>query len=174
LEPRDFWPMEPLFPLVVLSPMLGAATALLERTAAGMGQRGIVGWRFGRRSESPVLVEQLGSAAMEIEAAWLHVRGAAALMDETAQERPLSGFEKARIQADCGRAAELLRTAGDRLMDVAGPAAFATSNPLQRFWRDLSLGTRHNALNARLSMELYGRALLGLESTLTLLPDISR
>ena len=59
-------------------------------------------------------------------------------------------------------------------MDVAGPAAFAISSPLQRLWRDLSLGARHNAVNARLSMELYGRALLGRESNIDLIPNIAR
>jgi alkylation response protein AidB-like acyl-CoA dehydrogenase len=85
----------------------------------------------------------------------------------------LTGFDKARIQADCGHAMGLLRAAANRLMDIAGPSAFATSSPLQRFWRDLSLGTRHTALNTRLSLELYGRALTGLKSNLTLLPDVS-
>jgi alkylation response protein AidB-like acyl-CoA dehydrogenase len=111
---------------------------------------------------------------MEIDGAWLHVRQAAAMLDETAQRRPISGFEKARIQADCGRAAELVRAAAERLMDIAGPAAFAVSSPLQRLWRDLALGARHNAVNARLSMELYGRALLDLDSNIDLIPDIAR
>ena len=65
-----------------------------------------------------------------------------------------------------------LRSAADRLMDVAGPGAFATASPLQRHWRDLSLGSRHTALNAMLSAELYGRALLGQPSNLNLLADI--
>ncbi len=55
-----------------------------------------------------------------------------------------------------------------------GPSAFAKSNPLQRFWRDLSLGTRHTALQTRLSLELYGRAIVGKPSNIGLLQDISR
>jgi len=80
--------------------------------------------------------------------------------------------QSTRIQADCGYAMELLRGAGERLMDVAGPGAFALSNPLQRFWRDLNVGTRHNALNSHLSLELYGRALTGRSSNIRLIPDI--
>jgi alkylation response protein AidB-like acyl-CoA dehydrogenase len=109
---------------------------------------------------------------MEIDSAWLHVRRAAAEIDETAQQRPLDGFEKARIQADCGYAMSLLRRAAERLMDVAGPSGFALANPLQRFWRDLSFGSRHTALNTRLGLELYGRARLGLDSNFNLLSDI--
>jgi alkylation response protein AidB-like acyl-CoA dehydrogenase len=95
------------------------------------------------------------------------------MLDETAQHRVLTGFDKARIQADCGYAMELLRAAGNRLMDIAGPGAFALSSPLQRIWRDLSVGTRHNALNGQLSIELYGRAITGLRSNIALLPDIT-
>lgn len=174
LEPRDRWPVEPLFPLGVLSPMLGAAMALLDAVSAQMPRRSTIGWQPASQAASDNLVAQLGEAAMEIESAWLHVRHAASLIDGTAQTRPLSGFEKARIQADCGQAMRQLRRAGDKLMEIAGPAAFATASPLQRHWRDLSLGTRHTALNAMLSHELYGRALLGRESNLNLLADIRR
>jgi alkylation response protein AidB-like acyl-CoA dehydrogenase len=172
LEPRDLWPMEPLFPLGVLPPMLGAAQAMLEAVAQAADQRAVVGWNYASQSESQQLVAGIGQAAMEIASAWLHIRRAVAMLDETAQERALTGFDKARIQADCGYAMGLLRSAGNRLMDVAGPGAFALSNALQRFWRDLNVGTRHNALNAGLSLELYGRAILGQPSNIALLPDI--
>lgn len=173
LEPRDRWPMEPLFPLGVLAPMLGAATALLEGVAQAMPRRQIAGWTYAGQSGSEALVGMTGRAAMEIDSAWLHVRRAAGMLDEAAQCRGLTGFDKARIQADCGYAMELLRAAGNRLMDVAGPGAFALSNPLQRIWRDLSVGTPHNALNGQLSIELYGRAITGLPSNIALLPDIT-
>lgn len=173
LEPRDRWPMQPLFPLGVLSPMLGAATALLEGVVQAMPKRQVVGWTYSGQSGSEALVGATGRAAMEIDSAWLHIRRAASMLDETAQRRILTGFDKAKIQADCGYAMELLRTAGNRLMDVAGPGAFALSSPLQRIWRDLSVGTRHNALNGQLSMELYGRAITGQRSNIALLPDVA-
>lgn len=173
IEPRDLWPFESLFPLGVLPPMLGAAAAMLEAVATTMAKRSVAGWTYPVQTASEQLVAQFGRAAMEIDSAWLHVRRAAAALDETAQQRSLTGFDKARLQADCGYAMELLRTAGNRLMDVAGPAAFALSNPLQRFWRDLNVGTRHNALNAGFSLELYGRAMLGEPSNIQLLPEIT-
>ena len=172
MEPRDRWPMEPLFPMVVLAPMLGAASGMLELVLQGMPKRAVIGWQFASQQDSQVMVGQVGQAAMEIDTAWLQIRRAASMLDVTAQERPLSGFEKARIQADCGHAMSQLRSAGERLMEVAGPAAFALGNPLQRLWRDLNVGSRHTALQSRLSHELYGRALLGQASSLALLPSI--
>jgi len=174
MEPRDRWPVEPLFPLGVLAPMLGAASAMLEKVRKSLPERQIIGWRYDSQSESQVFVQQLGEAAMEIDSAWLHIRRAAEQIDNTAQIAPLNGFEKACIQADCGYAMGLLRKAGERLMDIAGPAAFAQNNSLQRLWRDLNVGSRHTALNTRLSLELYGRALTERESNLLLLPEIKR
>lgn len=173
LEPRDRWPMEPLFPLGVLSPMLGAAMALLEAVRAGFTGRAVVGWKYPVQADSQAFLGQLGEAALEIDSAWLHVRRAVSHIDDTAQTRQLTGFEKARIQADCGYAMRQLRRAGERLMEVAGPGAFAASSPLQRYWRDLSLGSRHTALSTILSNELYGRALVGRDSNLNLLPNIA-
>lgn len=173
LEPRDRWPIQPLFPLGVLAPMLGAATALLEGVVQAMPKRQVIGWGYSAQSGSEALIGMTGRAAMEIDSAWLHIRRAGGMLDEVAQRRVLTGFDKAQIQADCGYAMELLRTAGNRLMDVAGPGAFALSSPLQRIWRDLSVGTRHNALNGQLSIELYGRAITGQRSNIALLPDIT-
>lgn len=94
------------------------------------------------------------------------------MIDETAQPLPLPGLDKARIQADWGFAMRRLRRAADRRMEVAGPGAFAASRPLQRLWRDLSLGTRHTTLNALPGNELHGRASLRLDSKRTLPADI--
>lgn len=172
LEPRDRWPVESLFPLGVLAPMLGAASAMLELVGAHMPKRPTIGWKYASQAESQTFVGQFGEAALEIDSAWLHIRRAVAAIDETAQTRPLDGFEKARIQADCGYAMRQLRRAGERLMEIAGPGAFSLSSPLQRLWRDLSVGTRHTALNTMLSSELYGRARLQQDSNLVLLSDI--
>tara|TARA_R110002110_G_C13470525_1_gene720962 strand:+ start:80189 stop:81415 length:1227 start_codon:yes stop_codon:yes gene_type:complete len=173
MEPRDNWPKEPLFPLVVLSPMLGAAQSLLEQVTAAMHARPVIGWDFPSKTDSAVFVQQLGQSAMEIDSAWMHVRRAINDIDVTAQRRTLSGFDKARIQADCGHAMGLLRNATSRLMDIAGPGAFASASALQRLWRDLNVGSRHTYLSCPLSEELYGRALTGLDSTMTNLPDVN-
>ena len=50
--------------------------------------------------------------------------------------------------------------------------AVAAHDEALRFWRDLHFASRHNALNSRPSLELYGRGLLGQPSNLMLLTDI--
>lgn len=90
------------------------------------------------------------------------------MIDETAQSRPLRGCDKAPIQSDCGFAMRQLQRAAERLMEIAGPGAFA-AGCLQQLWRDLSLGTRHAAKRSLLGSELHGRALPGQDSDLALL-----
>ena len=161
IESRERWLAEIAVPLGVIGPSFGAAEAMLEIVTAGINKKTVTHWKYPIQSDSEVLLEQLGLARMEIESAWLHVGRAASVNDIVVQERAASGNEMARSQADCGYATILLRSAADRLMNIAGSSAFATANPLQRFWRDLNVGTRHAFLNAHASMELYGRVWAG-------------
>src|SRR3546814_16499973 len=102
LEPRDRWPMEPLFPLGVLAPMLGAASAILAGVVQSLDKRPVTGWTYANQGQSHPLVAMVGQSAMEIESTWLHVRRAVAMLDETAPQSVLHGFPHAPIQADCG------------------------------------------------------------------------
>jgi alkylation response protein AidB-like acyl-CoA dehydrogenase len=161
-EPRDRWPAAVVFPLGVIAPMLGAARNMLDRTVETLDKKAITFWDYPRQSDSHVVLQQLGEAAMEIDSAWLHVLHAVDALDETAQIRTLTQAEQVRLQADCGYAMSLLRRAAERLMDIGGASAFAQSNALQRAWRDIALGSRHAFLNSLQSSEMYGRSLAGL------------
>lgn len=164
IEPRDRWVDEVSVPLGVIAPSIGAVEAMLDIVTANINKKTVTHWKYPVQSDSQVLLEQLGLARMEVESAWLHLRRAAATSDVIAQQRSVTALEKARGQADCGYATKMIRSAADRLMDIAGSSAFATSNPLQRLWRDLSAGTRHAFLNTHASLELYGRIWAGKES----------
>ena len=161
VEPPDRWPLAVIFPLGVIAPMLGAARNMLERTITGLDKKAVTFWDYPRQSDSQVVLEQVGEAAIEIDSAFLHVLRVADALDETAQTRALSVAEQVRLQADCGYAMSLIRRASERLMDIGGASAFAQSNPLQRAWRDIALGSRHAFLNSSQSLEMYGRSLAG-------------
>ena len=171
-EARDRWPTEPQFGLTVLPSMMGAAGGMLEAVRQKMNDRPILGWNYDRQSASEQLLARLGEAAIKIDSAWMHVYRACDVVDRIAQERAVSTMEKVQTQADCGYAMRLLREAADILLDIAGPGAFVQTNPIQRYWRDLSVGSRHNALNAGLSLELLGRALIGGTSNIKNMPVI--
>lgn len=172
IEPRDLWPVEPQFGLTVLPAMMGAAAGMLEAVRQKMNDRPILAWEYARQSDSEQLLAKLGEAAIKIDSAWMHVHRACDVVDCIAQERSATKMEKVRTQADCGYAMRLIREAADMLLDIAGPGAFTLTNPVQRLWRDLSIGSRHNALNAGLSLELLGRALVGAKSNIKNMPEI--
>jgi alkylation response protein AidB-like acyl-CoA dehydrogenase len=134
---------------------------MLDRTISGLDKKAVTFWDYPRQSDSQVVLEQVGEAAIEIDSAFLHVLRVADALDETAQTRALTAAEQVRLQADCGYAMSLVRRASERLMDIGGASAFAQSNPLQRAWRDIALGSRHAFLNSSQSLEMYGRSLAG-------------
>ena len=49
------------------------------------------------------------------------------------------------------------------LVDATGAGAFAEVNALQRIWRDSNVGARHAVMLPRVSIETYGKALLGFD-----------
>jgi len=159
-EPRDNWPTAVVLGLALLAPLLGAARNLLERTLAST-TKPITHWDYARQADSHTVLAHIGESAMEIDTAWMHIMQVADALDITAQAGPLPPSEQVRLQAAQGFAMKMIRQAAERLMDIGGASAFATSNPLQRAWRDIALGTRHAFVNTSQSLELYGRQLAG-------------
>jgi hypothetical protein len=49
----------------------------------------------------------------------------------------------------------------DLMLDLYGTSGFDTSSVLQRFWRDVAVGSRHPHLNPYLAVENLGTALAG-------------
>jgi 3-hydroxy-9,10-secoandrosta-1,3,5(10)-triene-9,17-dione monooxygenase len=66
-----------------------------------------------------------------------------------------------------GYSAKLLRDAIDTLMPSGGANAFAEKSPLQRRWREANIATRHALLATAPAVEIYGRALLGVEGSIS-------
>jgi 3-hydroxy-9,10-secoandrosta-1,3,5(10)-triene-9,17-dione monooxygenase len=74
---------------------------------------------------------------------------------------------RARIRADTGYAARQITEAIDLLLTAHGAGSFAMSSPLQRIWRDSNTAARHAVVLPPISDEVYGKALLGVENTIT-------
>jgi hypothetical protein len=64
-------------------------------------------------------------------------------------------------------ALERAREGMQKLLDVAGTSGFALANPIQVYWRDLEVGSRHAMLGLPMIVEDYSRALLDLGPTIT-------
>lgn len=167
-ELSDHWAFAPMLPLLLLGPVVGTGKALLEAIVEGAQKRGITFTTYARQADASIVQHQVAEAALKIDSAWLHAMRAANDMDEAAAARKQMDYlTRARIRGESGYAAKLVREAVDALVSVGGASSFAESNPIQRMWRDANVATRHAMLAAGPDLEMYGRALLGVEGNIT-------
>jgi 3-hydroxy-9,10-secoandrosta-1,3,5(10)-triene-9,17-dione monooxygenase len=166
-EPCDYWPLMSVLVLVLIGPVLGAAEGALEAVTATAHKRGIKYTVYHRRSESAVVQHDIAHAAMMIDTARFHIFRAAADVDRAGAGMQPDYLTRARLRADCGYASRAACEAVNLLVSIAGGSAFKESSPVQRFWRDVNVAGRHSALIAATGLEIYGRALLGVEGNIT-------
>ncbi len=168
LEISDRWSLAPTLSLILLSPVVGAARTLLQETIEGTRKRPISYTTYSRQAEAAVVQHQMAEAALRIDSASLHwMRAARDIDDAAAAGKSLDYLTRARIRGECGYAAKLVREAIDSLMSVGGGSAFAEAGSIQRMWRDISVACRHGQLSTAPDLELYGRALLGVEGNIS-------
>ncbi|BCP14253.1 acyl-CoA dehydrogenase family protein [Mycobacterium paraintracellulare] len=161
-------PFAAMFSVALMGPLLGMSEAAAALVANDMHTRGVSYFDFDKKTKSGVLTAQYGQARMHIDTAWLHIlRAATTLEDGTVGGQTLPPAIRARCRMDAAHGVKHMRTAMELLLDISGASSFAESNPLQRYWRDLSVGSRHAWINTNLMYEAYARAELGLSENTT-------
>lgn len=160
---RSAW--QPVLALVLVGPQLGLARAAFRLVTSQADKRAISMTFYGKEQDSVGFQLQVARAKMMIESAHLHAYRAAADIDNAAAANEYPGnLLRSRIRADCGWAVEHLRDAIQLLIDANGAGSFAESNPLQRIWRDCSVGGHHALMNYTVNYEIYGKQLLGVDT----------
>lgn len=146
-------------PLTFVAPMLGAASAAYEH---------LTGWTASRHAETGQSIAnlahvqvKLGRTAAALDAAELLLRRAA----EVIESGEVSDRLRTRAVRDFSFAAELITGAVDTVMALSGSAGFASSNPIQRAWRDIHFAGSHHALNPELNFAYWGQAELGVAAS---------
>jgi alkylation response protein AidB-like acyl-CoA dehydrogenase len=161
-----------LFPfatLVLVGPLLGIGRAALEHVRTAAATKGIAGTMIARQADSAGVQLQLAEAALRIDTAHLHAFRAADDIEAHAVRRAHPELEvRTRIRADASWAAQQLVGAVTTLVNAHGSGAFALASPLHRMFQDLSVGARHAMITPGVSLELYGKTLLGAENDLTI------
>jgi alkylation response protein AidB-like acyl-CoA dehydrogenase len=159
-EPSDYWPFWPTITGTATGPLVGMAQAVFDLIKAGVSKRGITYTSYERQTDSHIVLRDLAEAAIKIESARLLLHRCAAQVDELGVERrKMSMLERAQIRGEVAYVSRLLRETVDSLMSIGGASAFAQSNVLQRYWRDLGMISRHAFLSTNPGLEVYGRAL---------------
>ena len=145
-----------LFAITVLAPMVGAARGALDVTTAMFASdRKPYMTAYARMGESPGARHWLADAARLVgraERTMLAVAAASDDVDLDPAEGPRLSMDLADSGRDCRAALELM-------LDLNGSSGFKTASSLQRYWRDVGVGTRHRQLNPYLAVEDFGRVL---------------
>lgn len=157
--------------LMFLGPMLGSAQAafdlVMDTVAAG---KPMAMSCYGHLADSPSVQAALADAATLIDTARLHLYRSADMLDATAGAGgTLDPLSRARVRMDAGHASTCLRSAMELLLTVGGSTGLAVANPIQRHWRDLQTAARQPTINAGLSREIYGCALVGSQQQVSFL-----
>ena len=158
----------PVAVLVLLGPQLGLGRAALQYVIEKAPQRSIAYTSFQKQTDSVAFQLQIADAAVKIDIAHLLAYRAAADIDEAAARGVYPDYTtRARIRAYTGSAIRHIKDAIDILLTAHGAGSFALSSPLQRMWRDSNTAARHAVILPPVSDEVYGKALLGVENTVT-------
>jgi alkylation response protein AidB-like acyl-CoA dehydrogenase len=144
----------------LLAPVLGAARGAHDVVASVLGTRRPPGSSLPTLSASVGARQWFGEATRLVDSAGRRVHRVADEIDGLAPGDSATPVRRAGLKMELVTAAREAREAVDRLLDLHGSSGFAGSNPLQRFWRDLHVGTRHVRLTPYLAAEDHDRALL--------------
>lgn len=158
----------PVTILILAGSQLGVARAALDYVIAKAGTRGITHTTFGRQADSSGFQMLVAEAAMKIDSAWLHALRAADDLDRASAEgRHPDLTERARVRIDTALCAKQCREAVELLVQAHGTSSLADANRLQRLWRDVHVASHHAITEWQVNLEVYGRALLGVEPNIT-------
>jgi alkylation response protein AidB-like acyl-CoA dehydrogenase len=160
--PSDFLTVVPVVRATGLAQLVGGAEAMLEIVEEESPKKPIVTTTYKNRTESGVVLHDIGKIAAQLDTAKLLLFSATGLLDEIAlSRRQFTVSEKARHKAQCAQIVELVHASIEGLMFIAGSSAFALDKPISRFWKDIHVALRHITNIPMLSYEIYGRDRLG-------------
>ncbi|MBE8590933.1 oxidoreductase [Pseudomonas sp. MAFF 301449] len=158
----------PVASLTLNGPTLGMGRAALKYVIDSASRRAVAYTSFEKQSQSVAFQMQIAEAALKIDTAHLRAYRAADEVDEAARQGlKLDALTRARIRADVGLINTLIIDAINILLSAHGAGSFAETSPMQRWWRDANAAARHAIALPAVGSEIYGKALLGVENTVT-------
>jgi alkylation response protein AidB-like acyl-CoA dehydrogenase len=160
----------PVAALILVGPLLGLAQAALDYVIEKGHKRGIAYTDYEVQRDAPTFQLAIAKAATLVDTAHLFAYRAAGDIDDAARaDRAMTYVERARVRMDTGHAAETAREAIRVLCSAHGASSFAESSPMQRWWRDAEIASRHAVVSPEISAQVYGRALMGFTDGVTFL-----
>jgi len=158
----------PVTVLILAPSQIGVARAAFDHAVGRAPTRGITHTNFRTQAESAGFQMQVAEAAMKIDSATLHAHRAADDLDRHAHDARLMDLvTRARVRMDTALAAKYCREAVEVLVAAHGTSSLADANRMQRLWRDVHTASHHAITEWQVNLEVYGKALLGVEPNIT-------
>lgn len=155
--PSDLLPAVPVVRTTGVAQLIGAVEAMLEIVTAESPSKPVLTTFITPRTNSGAYMRDLGEAAAMIDTARLILFDVTAKLDRVGLGEDYTLAEKARHRAATAQIIELVHGASESLMFQAGSSGFATDKPINRYWRDVSMATRHIQNIPTIGYEIYGR-----------------
>lgn len=158
----------PVAALILAGPQLGMARAALDYVISTAGKRAVTYTTYARQSDSTAFQLQIAEAAMKIDTAHLHVLRACDEVQRYAEANQFPDYKsRARMRCDTAYGIRNALEALNALMAAHGSGGFAESSPMQRWWRDANTAAGHAVGLPAVAVEIYGKALLGVDTMVT-------
>ncbi len=158
----------PVTILILVGSQLGMAQSALDFVVEKASVRPVTHTNYPTQRESVGFQILLAEAAMKIETARLHAYRAADDLDGCAAAgRHPDLKQRARVRADAALVAKYCREAIEILVSAHGTSSMADVNRMQRLWRDVHVASRHAITDWQINLEIYGKAMLGVEPNIT-------
>ena len=158
----------PQLAIELASAQLGFGRAALKLVTEKSLTRGVTYTRYTRYADSTAHQLTMAEAAMMVDTATMHVHRACNDIESAAAAGvKMDPWTRARVRADTGWAVRNVQGAIEKLINVYGTSAFAETNPLQRIWRDSAISGRHAVADQLVGLEVFGKALAGVDDPIT-------
>jgi alkylation response protein AidB-like acyl-CoA dehydrogenase len=151
---------------ITLGALLGAGLAARDLVQQVLAEgKAASGISYQHSVDSPLAKYWFSEASHLMDTAVQRCRLATVVLDTAGLDASLPVQERSRLRMELVTAAQECRQGMEKLLDLHGASGFARSNPLQRLWRDVAVGTRHPQFNPWITAEDYGRVLFGVETS---------
>lgn len=158
----------PVATLILAGPQLGMARAALAYVISTADKRAVTYTTYARQCDSTSFQIQVAEAAMKIETAHLHVLRACDEVQRYAEAKQFPDYKtRARLRCDTAYGIRNALDGLNMLMTAHGSGGFAESSPMQRWWRDANTAAGHAVGMPSIAIEIYGKALLGVDAMVT-------
>ncbi|WP_063129786.1 acyl-CoA dehydrogenase family protein [Nocardia fusca] len=139
--------------VTLLASLVGAARGALDVVGSTLHERKPPMTQYDSLAASPGARHWFAQATHLIESAQRDLVVLAAEIDQLAAEPALADRDGTALRMRLNSVVQRCQEGVNLLLDLHGAAGFAAGNALQRFWRDLHVGSRHVQFNTYLAVE---------------------